>query len=150
MSPYIWYRLLNVAGAGRSCARSEIAPGLAPLLEPILAREGYHRDVLGLPLDMVVTLAGSAVEATILGKDGARLAAFTIALRDRGATRLWQDLHQAVEATLASDPDAPPRAPWVGLALDERTRALPRSVVHTVIAIAKASAWTWHDMRRGQ
>ena len=146
---YIRYQML-AATEGQSLERPAAAGALAELLRPVLGAEGLHRGVMGLPINLVVTHRGAALEATVQDARGNRLAAYSIALRDRGARRVWQDLHEAVLGRPVTDPERPPQAPWVGLALDDRTREHPREMVHAIIALAKVSAWIWHDMRRLQ
>lgn len=144
MTKYLWYVMLN-ASDGRQCERSEIPDGMVEAMRPLLAKGGLKQNVIP-GLNLMITTFGTALQATVQDSHGI-LAAFTVAVRDRGAAEHWRALHQDTTAKLDTDPLKVPKAPWVGLALETRAGDYPRALIHTIIALAKACAWTWVEMR---
>ncbi|SFG79343.1 hypothetical protein [Methylobacterium gossipiicola] len=139
---YIWQIVLN-QGGGRPSYRRDVTEAALVVTRPLLDLS-EPQAVDGLGLVQVKHLRRGAL-VTISDRAGPR-AAVGIAGHGRISAPLWRTLHEAVPgASLATDPAAPPAAPWCGLVLADQMRDRPRDEVTDLIVQARVLGWAWME-----
>lgn len=148
MSRYLWQASLH-SGDGRRAYRSEIPDEAIAAVRPLLARDGLHeRAFPEIPLDLIVTRRATLYCTVRAGED--RVATFGVAPKSLGADALWREMHEADGAEIATDPEKPPAAPWLGLLVEPAMRRHPKTTMLATIALAKALAWAWIERPGGE
>lgn len=136
---YLWQITLNMGG-GQPSYRADVTEQALIVVRPLLDLD------VAQPVDGLGTVRaeryGSAIVVRVSDEAGPRCA-IGVALRSRGAPRVWQALHQEGIAALATQPDDPPQAPWCGLVLADRMRDQPREETMALVTLARVVGWAW-------
>lgn len=136
---YLWQVTLNMGGGQRSL-RSDVTEQALIVVRPLLDLD-VPQAVDGLGT-VWAERYGSAIVVRVSDGTGPRCA-IGVALRSRGAPRVWQALHEDGIAALATQPRDPPQAPWCGLVLADRMRERPREETRTLVTLARVVGWAW-------
>ena len=136
---YLWQVTLNT-GDGRRSLRADVTEQALVVARPLLDLE-VEQEVSDLGLVRAERF-GSAVMVRVRVRDEAGpRCAIGVALRSRGAPRVWQSLHDEGIAALATSPNDPPAAPWCGLVLADRMRERPRLETMQLVVLARVIGW---------
>lgn len=137
---YLWHVTLNTGDAGRFERPVDIADAQQDLAAALADPDGMARASAARGYMIKVTVAGMALAVSIIGAVSP-LVTMGVARRSRGAQTLWRIMHDA-PYDLATDPDNPPKAPWLAVRVEPSLIDDPGASVW-LADYERALAWAW-------
>ena len=107
---------------------------------PVPTRDGYYVSGKHSGRDLIVTLWKGAAYANPLP-----ILTTGVALRSRSAMKVWKALHDQTDLPIATDPDRPPRAPWIADRLELGAAVPGETALLWTGAFAACLGWAWVD-----